>query len=59
MSDTPTVVSILWSDFTGGSPEASVASPSDITHVVWTFPWSSGAASYAVDIRIDELSFIP
>jgi len=52
-------VSILWSDFTGGSPESSVATPSEITRISWTLPWTSGGTPYPVDIAIDDLSFIP
>jgi hypothetical protein len=59
VSDTPTVVSILWSDFSGGSPDTSVATPSEITHISWSFAWASGGTPYPVDIRIDDLSFIP
>jgi len=59
VTDAPTVVSILWSDFTGGSPESSVATPSEITRISWTLPWTSGGTPYPVDIVIDDLSFIP
>jgi hypothetical protein len=54
------MVTVLWTDFTGGSPEANVATPGDITHISWTLPWSgSGGTTYPVDIVIDDLSFIP
>jgi alpha-L-fucosidase len=56
---TPTVVSVLWSDFAGGSPETSVATPSEITNISWTIPWTGGGTPYPVDIVIDDLSFIP
>ena len=60
VTDTPTMVTVLWTDFTGGSPEANVATPGDITHISWTLPWSgSGGTTYPVDIVIDDLSFIP
>jgi alpha-L-fucosidase len=59
VTDTPTVVSVAWTDFTGGSPDISVATPSEITHISWSFSWTSGATPYPVDIRIDDLSFIP
>ncbi|HEX7506878.1 MAG TPA: alpha-L-fucosidase, partial [Polyangia bacterium] len=58
VTDTPTVVNILWSDFTGGSPDVSVATPSEITFISWTLPWTGGTA-YPVDLAIDDLSFIP
>ncbi len=59
VTSTPTVVNVLWSDFAGGSPEAGVATPAEITSISWTLPWSSGGASYPVDVVIDDLSFIP
>jgi hypothetical protein len=56
---TPTVVSVLWSDFTGGSPDTDVATPSEITGISWAFPWTSAGTPYPVDLVIDDLSFIP
>jgi alpha-L-fucosidase len=56
---TPAVVNVLWGDFTGGSPDVSVATPSEITSINWTFAWTGGDAPYPVDIVIDDLSFIP
>jgi len=50
---------ILWGDFSGGKPEASVT-PGDIISIYWYFPWSgAGSTPYAVDIVIDDLKFIP
>jgi len=59
VTDTPTVVNILWTDFAGGKPESSVATPAEITYISWTLPWSGGGTPYAVDLVIDDLSFIP
>jgi alpha-L-fucosidase len=59
VSDTPTVVNILWGDFTGGSPDVSVATPAEITFISWTLPWTAGGTPYPVDLVIDDLSFIP
>ena len=59
VTDMPTVVNVLWSDFSGGSPEMNVATPAEITHISWTWPWTTGATPYPVDIVIDDLSFIP
>jgi hypothetical protein len=59
VTDTPTVVKVLWSDFTGGSPEVSVVTPSEITSIAWTIPWTSGGTPYPIDLVIDDLSFIP
>lgn len=52
------VVNVMWSDFAGGAPEASVLTPAEITGISWTLPWSGGTP-YPVDIVIDDLSFIP
>jgi alpha-L-fucosidase len=59
VTSTPAVVNVLWSDLTGGSPEATVATPAEITGIYWTLPWSYGGTPYPVDIVIDDLSFIP
>ena len=59
VTSTPTAVMVPWSDFAGGSPEASVATPAEITSISWTLSWSSGGTPYPVDIVIDDLSFIP
>jgi hypothetical protein len=52
----PTPVSLLWTDFTGGKPKTNVE-PTDIISIYWYFVWTSGA-SYPVDITIDDLKFI-
>jgi alpha-L-fucosidase len=59
VTPTPTVVNVLWGDFTGGSPEASVASPSEITSISWTLPWTGTGAPYPLDLVIDDIAFIP
>jgi alpha-L-fucosidase len=58
VTSSETVVNVLWSDFAGGAPEASVLTPAEITSISWTLPWSGGTP-YPVDIVIDDLSFIP
>ena len=58
VTDAPTVVNVLWSDFTGGSPDVSVATPSEITSISWTIPWPAGGAPYPIDLVIDDLSFM-
>jgi hypothetical protein len=58
VTETPSVVSVLWSDFSGGSPEPDVATPAEITGISWTFPWAADGTPYPVDIVIDDLSFI-
>jgi hypothetical protein len=60
---TPTVQTILWSDFTGGKPESSVEA-SDIVAVYWyLFPpdgaGTAGPVTYPADIVIDNLAFVP
>lgn len=62
---TSTQVNVLWTDLTGGKPEANPSvSPSQILGIRWMFPNPPGADSttpttYKVDITIDDLSFIP
>jgi hypothetical protein len=63
VTETPEVQTILWSDFAGGKPEASVT-PSDIIGIHWYFPNPPGAGTasptpYNVDITLDDLSFVP
>jgi len=58
----PTTVSVLWADLTGGKPEASVT-PSELVYISWVFPNPTGVGTasvtpYPVDIVIDDLSFI-
>ncbi len=56
---TPTVQNVSWTDLTGGIPQAS-PDPSGITSVYWFFPWTGSTdTSYAADLTIDNLSFIP
>jgi hypothetical protein len=56
VTTTPTPVTMMWADLTGGKPSPSVT-PSELTGISFYFSWSSG--SYPVDITIDDLSFIP
>jgi hypothetical protein len=59
---TPTLVSVPWADFAGGSPDAYVATPAEIIAITWQLPWdpwTNPENPYAVDIVIDDLSFIP
>jgi hypothetical protein len=54
---TPTTISVLWSDLSGGQPDAS-PKPNQITGIYANLPWTSGSASYAADLTIDNLKFI-
>jgi hypothetical protein len=59
----PILQTILWSDFTGGRPEAAVTA-SDILAIYWYFPAPAGAGtaaptSYVADIVLDNLAFVP
>ena len=57
----PTTVTVLWSDLTGGSPEASPGA-SAITSIAWGFDWlwsNTAANNYAVDLVIDDLKLVP
>jgi hypothetical protein len=56
---TPTTVTILWADLTGGKPSPSVT-PKELTGMSFYFTWNgTGSVAYPVDITIDDLSFIP
>ncbi len=61
-SHLPEQVRATWQTFTGGQPVDGVA-PHAITVIGWTFPaavsTTDAAASYDVDINIDDISFIP
>ncbi len=58
ITSTPSTVTLLWADFTGGKPTPNI-DPTTITHIAWFFPWTgAGAAPYAVDITIDDLKFV-
>jgi hypothetical protein len=62
VTDTPTVQTILWTDFSGGKPDTSV-NPSDIVSIHWFFPNPAGVGTgsvqtYKVDITLDDLSFV-
>jgi hypothetical protein len=62
VTDTPTVVTVLWDDLEGGSPEASVT-PSELTSISWALPAPAGVdtasvSTYSVDLVIDDLKFV-
>jgi hypothetical protein len=55
---TPTTISVLWSDFSGGQPDVS-PKPDQITGIYWNLPWGgTGSATYPADFTIDNLQFI-
>jgi hypothetical protein len=54
-----TTVTIPWANLTGGLPQGTVA-PDKLTGITFFFTWAaSGVAPYPVDIKIDDLSFMP
>jgi hypothetical protein len=60
---TPTTVSLLWSDFSAGKPQAMVT-PSDIIGIRWVLPAPAGAGTasvttYSINITVDNVAFIP
>ena len=62
VTDTPEVVTVLWEDLTGGSPESFVT-PSELTSIAWALPAPSGVGTesvitYSVDLVIDDLRFV-
>lgn len=62
VSDTPTQVELSWSDFTGGSPVATVTDTDEITGLQWDFEWGESEDDpmdpYEVSIVIDDLTFL-
>ncbi len=58
ISSTPTTITVLWDELTGGKPATNV-DPKTITHISWFFPWTgAGATPYTVDVRMDDLKFV-
>lgn len=60
---TAATVTVLWSDFTTGKPEAAVV-PSDIVGIRWVLPTPAGVTTasvvtYPLDITVDNITFIP
>ncbi len=63
VGSTPTPVTVLWSDFTTGKPNASPI-PADIVGIRWVLPTPAGAGTatpttYPLDITVDNIAFIP
>ncbi|MGC4094215.1 MAG: hypothetical protein QM756_41160 [Polyangiaceae bacterium] len=60
--ETPAVVTVNWSDVTGGMPATAAwsasTSPDEIVGLQWQFPWSAASAPYSVDITIDDITLI-
>lgn len=58
----PTTVTMLWSDFAMGRPDATV-NPAEITGIAWAFPPPAGVGGdmvmpYAIDLTIDDITFV-
>jgi hypothetical protein len=47
-------VTLRWSDFTGGAPNA--LDPTKITGIAFTLPWATG--THAADVTIDDIRFV-
>lgn len=63
VTPTPTTVTIKWTDLKGGKPEPTL-NPTELTSLAFAFvaPAGVGTAAvttYAVDITIDDLKFVP
>ncbi|MEP6653684.1 MAG: hypothetical protein ABJA82_10015 [Myxococcales bacterium] len=58
LTATKTLIQIPWSTFTGGRPISTV-NPAQLTALRWVFNWNPALQPYAVDLRLDDLSFIP
>jgi hypothetical protein len=53
----PEVVTVSFSDLTGGAPSMTV----DATAVVqlqWEFAWADGDAAYPVDLTLDDVKLV-
>jgi hypothetical protein len=58
VTSTPTTVSVLWADLTGGVPAGSINAPFEIGTLQWELDWPcSGGAPFPVNIAIDDLRF--
>jgi hypothetical protein len=62
VSETPTTVTVLWADLTGGKPSATI-NPAEITFITWALPAPAGAGTtapttYKADIVVDDLKFV-
>jgi hypothetical protein len=62
VTESPSVVTVLWDDLTGGSPEDSVT-PSELTSIAWTLPAPAGVdteavSTYPVDLVVDDVRFV-
>jgi len=52
-----TTVSLKWSDFSGGRPQAGV-DPKQLLGLIWFFGWNGpGTAPYAIDLTIYDVKF--
>jgi hypothetical protein len=67
LTDTPTTVTVLWTDLTGGAPSTSVK-PAQITNMAFAMPWDwawtvdGGGVpadhAYSVNVVIDEIRLV-
>jgi hypothetical protein len=68
VSATPTPMSFLWTDLTGGAPVDSV-SPGQIIGIQWQIPWewsctvdgggNPADCAYAVNVTVDDIQLVP
>jgi hypothetical protein len=63
VTTTPTTVTVLWAELTGGKPDASVT-PSELVSISWVLPNPTGVGTtsvvpYPVDIVVDDIQFVP
>jgi hypothetical protein len=58
VGSTQATVSLKWSDFTGGRPQAGV-DPKQLLGLIWFFGWNGGGSTpYAVDLTISNVKFL-
>jgi hypothetical protein len=63
VTSSPTTVTVLWADLTGGKPQAGVT-PSELTSIGFFVPppvgvGTASVSTYAVDITLDDMQFVP
>jgi hypothetical protein len=59
ISDQAKVVEVTWDQLKAGLPAAAATTDgSDVVGFQWSFRWTPGMATYAVDLTIDDVEFI-
>jgi hypothetical protein len=60
VTSTPTPITILWSQFSGGSPNPTIDNPGQIHQIQFQLPWPcTGGVPYMTNVTISNLAFVP